>query len=608
MIQAYLYDNDYNTLQTIELPIDYKLEYILCNHTKRILVGYNSTTRKFVAYKRYDSQDYVSEIASGDIYNISVKDMLDYNIFSNEAENKIIFIYSFINEDNKVQIAYFIFDNSYNLIESKLFDDNFIVNDTDIINIKTTFREPDDSGTKKEVIDALISVNDKFYIYNLNESKLINSHDNIEGFTNNFQFINIKTSKTEENVYDEVMRINNNVIPLIFIHSNYSVLIFLNNYGETIGTFYINKIFNNIKNVIMEQSEQGGIDICIYYDDDGSLFVDTVNISSSNIYEDIFRLDTEIIVTPGSENSNKKNIIAIRSHNFTMNTPTSQQIFLSKDIDVEQSTVVAKDDDREITVDKIDDGKVGSDQYYEDEPTIRRELYGEDASVLKEVISNPYLTNVDAFDNNSKIDKYDPTRYKETVIAQQFEKDNLGSIIVAKSDEATQLGRNTYEVTNGEVDGVKNIAVTISGKNTNVATDDNENYIIQGVGDKGIKLNEITNVVLPFIKLTFRKFRNVNIQDREMSLIFNKFNNYVTISENDRDGKVFKNELINNIVEFLYDELNYDSDKVIIEKSQLYKYIGQYFETDTNGKDILALGTSDEVYKYIDSIDGYKFN
>jgi predicted glycosyl hydrolase (DUF1957 family) len=100
-----------------------------------------------------------------------------------------------------------------------------------------------------------------------------------------------------------------------------------------------------------------------------------------------------------------------------------------------------------------------------------------------------------------------------------------------------------------------------------------------------MKINEFTKIVMPFVSLAFSKFVNITLQDRELSLVFNRFSNYASIVETTRNSGInsdFKNQRIEEIVEFLYNELTRRSPDSKVYKEQIIAYIHEYFDIDSH--------------------------
>lgn len=571
MVQAYLYNKDTDSLQTIDLPNeDNKLSSILCERKMRIMCGYDNTEGKLKVFSRYDTKDHVNLVS---VNNITMQKVLDYDMYVSKDGKTCYFVYLYITGDgrNCIALSYLAIDYEFNVVKNETIDNNIEFAGENDIKYKINFREPDDV-----IIEAYIIKNNSLYIYDISNESLtaaLESNDD-----SSLYLIDVKTSKTDSVSYDEVIKVNEDIIPLMIVPNTNKLpyVVFINSKGDIISKFVFNTKFEDdekIKKVLICESDTGGVAIEIYigkYNQSNKfeVYIKRIKISTSDIYESIYRTSADFYIDdPNGENT----FIAIRSKNIGFHSLYNKNLFFSKNIARNEFEV--------------------KDKFYSDSENIIKETNGADIPTIKNIIKNPYLKDVSGLVANDKIDKYDGLEYNDKYITQTISSTENGAIKLKGNGSTEVMSENT----------VNNMPISISGINTNDSdVEGNNNIIISNFGD--IKVNEFTKLVMPYIALAFKKFVNVTLQDRELSLVFNRFYNYASIVEATRGSGIhsdFKNYRVDEIIEFLYSELKKKHPDSNVYKEQVISYIHEYF--DINSHDIID--TINKVNNRISSVD-----
>lgn len=595
MIQAFLYDNANNILSSIDIPIENKLSYILCEQDSQCLIGYDNESSKFRVFLNYISSNVGELNLIKNIDNIgTLTDVLDYQIYKSTNGEKIFFLYAikmeFLDKNKVVFFSLGINGKTNEIILNKVFDDDYYIESDDQIDIQFNFRE-----LNNEVkINAVIVKNNNFYFYDLFEEVLLTSEINEEKPLEIYN-VEIKLNEVDSKVYEKVITSNVNFIPFLFRYSDHLNLIILNSKGEIVGSYKIEKEIKNIKKVLLDVLNDGGTNISIYYLKDNESTYDlyklSISFSTTDLVNEIHKLDTELKIDLGDNNGK----IAIRNHNPMYRNPISEHKFLYKPINFDSKSIETNDGN--VVIDTFDDNEINPDQYYENEAEIRNELYGLKRDQLKEIISNKFMTNLDALVSNNKVTKYDSTRFKENVMAQEFNRDKLGLVVTSTVDTENLKNRNTYSISDPNPSVRDNIAIEIDGINTNTSNEEMDFFISQIANINNLKLNEFNRIIFPFLQTSFSSFGSISIANTDLTFIYDDFKDYMTITKTDCNSKGFVNDTINSLIEYIQEK--YKKVGVNIERNQIVKFISNYFESEDKGRNIISLKEKDSVYNKI---------
>lgn len=647
MTHALLYNKDKKTIVEVNTSSSNKLSYILVDAKNTDYVcGYDETEAKLKLYDGFSSN---ATLKSETVIN--AKQMLDYKVIY--FNNNCYFLYSYISKtDFKIHIE------GYDIISDGSIYDISIVLDkeykSDEITTITDI-DPNDTRTKSKFyfinnsIKCLIYNNTKLYLLSINtqmDDELDNNcletvyvydfeHlDPLEKLSNSFYNVYFPESQFSYNAlnFTEEDYIYNLASIPVFITkdmsvfgdnmSSKSILYFIDfsrydlvNQGDAVNSYRVfdtrKYIFDNaygfIYKILLSSRGNSELTIRIYSvnPDTGENVLDTFYLEPKSLESKIFVPDTEMVINTNTYNSSAY----IKTNAPNGHYPNKNKFFI-RDTAVTTLPANTNDENSTIFLNSVDNGQARIEADYSNE----LKLISNSDRKLKE-----FLTSIlEVSENVDNIDRLVPTkkdynykvenRFRTNLFVQEFSKNRISTTIGAVKSAISPDERNTYVVATKNFNPKNNIAIEISGENTNTVSDKSNlsKYVACQADNSILPINKFRDLILPYADILYRKYGIYNIESGDYNIMQSLYYDSITFSKDVKFDSSDNSKNITGTNKFI-------NDLLIFMKAMNYKnlnsrIVGEFFGSNSDQFIYTTEKNKNSIYKYENEYGGYKLN